>query len=140
MSKSFTWREKQVLFHIVKNPDYADRSIADKTGLKLSTVTAIRRRLKEKGFFNVIRLPWLHELGAELLAVNYSVYKATSPQELRIKTSKKFARLPLVANILEPLITHSSPSLTAVVVAHVTSQPASGSVIAVPIIASPATN
>ncbi|MBW2249410.1 MAG: hypothetical protein JRF60_01955, partial [Deltaproteobacteria bacterium] len=55
-------------------------------------------------------------------------------------TNSTSARFPLVANILVPLITHWSPSLTAVVTAPVTSHPASGSVMAVPIMASPATS
>ena len=40
-----------------------------------------------------------------------------------------WARWPLVMNVLEPLITYSSPSLTARVLIPATSEPASGSVM-----------
>jgi hypothetical protein len=41
----------------------------------------------------------------------------------------KSARWPLVMKIFEPLMTHSSPSRTAVVLMPATSEPASGSVM-----------
>ncbi len=50
---------------------------------------------------------------------------------------RKSARVPLVMNILVPEITHSSPSRTAVVRAAEMSLPASGSVMAAPMMASP---
>ena len=91
MSKPLSAREQQVLYEIVRNPSDTDKNISDRTELKLSTITAIRRRLKEKKVFHRIRIPCPQAIGAELIAVNYSVYKATASVEDRIKTGKKFA-------------------------------------------------
>ncbi len=91
MKKPLSEREKQVFYEIVKNPTHTDKNISQSTDIKLSTITAIRRRLKRNGMFYTTRIPCLQFLGAEMLAVNYSVYKATAPLELRLKTGKRFA-------------------------------------------------
>ena len=71
MTKPLTDREKSVLYEIVKSPHYNDYKLAEHTNIKLSTVTAIRRRLKKNGIYHTIRIPNLQFLGAELLAVSY---------------------------------------------------------------------
>jgi len=91
MSKPLSTREQQVLYELVRHPSGTDKTISDRTELKLSTVTAIRRRLKEKGIFHNIRIPCPQAIGAELMAVNYSVYKTTASVESRLETGKKFA-------------------------------------------------
>lgn len=91
MTKPLSAREKQVLYELVRCPSDTDKNISDKTDIKLSTITAIRRRLKEKGIFRTIRIPCPQAIGAELMAVNYSVYKTTASVESRLKTGKKFA-------------------------------------------------
>lgn len=92
MTKPLSDREKRVLYEIVKHPEFTDNNLAERTGIKLSTITAIRRRLKKNEIFQIIRIPCLQLLGAELLAVNYSVYNATAPMEKRLETGRKFAR------------------------------------------------
>ncbi len=92
MTKPLSDREKRVLYEIVKHPEFTDNNLAERTDIKLSTVTAIRRRLKKNGIYQMIRIPCLQFLGAELLAVNYSVYNATAPMEKRLEIGKKFAR------------------------------------------------
>ena len=92
MTKPLSDREKRVLYEIVKHPEFTDNNLAERTGIKLSTVTAIRRRLNKNGMYKMIRIPDLQLLGAELLAVNYSVYNATAPMEKRLETGRKFAR------------------------------------------------
>ena len=52
----------------------------------------------------------------------------------------KSALMPLVMNVLEPLMTYSSPSLTAVVLMPCRSEPVPGSVIAIAVIISPVQN
>ena len=92
MPKPLSAREQQVLYELVRRPSDTDKNISDRTGLKLSTITAIRHRLKAKGVFHNIRIPCPQAIGAELMAVNYSVYKATASVESRLKTGKKFAK------------------------------------------------
>ena len=91
MSKPLSVREQQVLYELVRHPSDTDKTISGRTGLKLSTVTAIRRRLKEKEFFHNIRIPCPRSIGAELMAINYSVYKTTASVETRLEIGKKFA-------------------------------------------------
>lgn len=91
MSKPLSAREQQVLYELVRHPSDTDKIISDRTGLKLSTITAIRRRLKEKEIFQNIRIPCPQAIGAELMAINYSVYKTTASVESRLETGKKFA-------------------------------------------------
>ncbi|MEM2899573.1 MAG: hypothetical protein QXT63_02170 [Thermoplasmata archaeon] len=64
--------EKLTLYGLVKYPDYNDREIAEKIGLKMSTVTAIKNRLKKNNVFSTIRVPLLQNLGCEMLEVGYA--------------------------------------------------------------------
>ncbi|GEM_PF-2188428 len=66
--KELTEKEKIVFYNLIVHPDWNDRMISDSTGIKLSTVTAIRRRLKDRGFFSVHRIPNLKKLGVEIIA------------------------------------------------------------------------
>jgi len=43
--------EKTILYNLIKYPLFNNRELSEKLGFKLSTVTACKRRLKEKGFF-----------------------------------------------------------------------------------------
>ncbi|MBA3046208.1 MAG: hypothetical protein KKH41_07025 [Candidatus Thermoplasmatota archaeon] len=92
MEKSISKREKLVLYHMVRNPEHADRELATDTGLNLSTITAIRRRLLARGYYSRVRIPHLQEFGGELLAVTYFYYKATIPLEIRLITGNKLVR------------------------------------------------
>ena len=91
MSKPLSTREQQILYQLVRHPSDTDKTISLRICLKLSTVTAIRRRLKEKEIFHSIRIPCPQAIGAELMAINYSVYKTTASVESRLKTGKRFA-------------------------------------------------
>jgi len=55
-------------------------------------------------------------------------FAAGTLRSVSAKTIQVSAKPELVVKILEPLMTHSSPSLTAVVCAPCTSEPAPGSV------------
>jgi hypothetical protein len=92
MEKNLSEREKLVLYCLVRNPDHADRQLAIDTDLNLSTVTAIRRRLHDRGYFKRIRVPHIQKMGSELLAVTYFYYKATIPLEIRLITGNKLVR------------------------------------------------
>lgn len=58
--------EKRVLFGMVRFPNLNDRKISERIGLKLSTFTAIKNRLKKSDYFKQVRLPNMQHLGKEL--------------------------------------------------------------------------
>ncbi|MFH0815224.1 MAG: MarR family winged helix-turn-helix transcriptional regulator [Methanobacteriota archaeon] len=67
----FTDNEKATLYGLVKYPDLNDRELADRIDAKLSTVTAIRRRLLENGVLKDVTLPMMDALGSEILVIGY---------------------------------------------------------------------
>jgi len=69
--ESLTEKEKAALHALVKHPLLNDRETAEAAGLKLSTLTAIRRRLREEGMFRTYRIPMLQKLGREIISVSY---------------------------------------------------------------------
>ncbi len=66
--RGLTANEKHVLYGLVHNPIMNDRELSELLGVKVSTVTAIRRRLRRAEYFVTRRLPMMHRLGWELLA------------------------------------------------------------------------
>jgi DNA-binding MarR family transcriptional regulator len=64
--------EKLTLWGLVRYPTFNDRRLSQEIGLKMSTVTAIRNRLKRAGFFKTVRVPFMDRLGCELLVVCYN--------------------------------------------------------------------
>lgn len=66
-----TPKEKYALYYMVKYPNATDKELAKMTKLKLSTVTAIRRRLREMGVYRGVNIALLPNMGAELLTVSY---------------------------------------------------------------------
>ena len=92
MEKKLSEREKLVLYCMIRNPDHTDKQLAADTDLNLSTVTAIRRRLHGRGYYRIVRIPYMQALGGELLAVTYFYYKATIPLEIRLITGNKLVR------------------------------------------------
>ncbi len=59
--------EKLVLYGLIKYPLYNDRELSEKIKLKMTTVTAIKNRLKKNGYYYTVRIPVLQNLGCELL-------------------------------------------------------------------------
>jgi len=64
--------EKLTLWGLVRYPTFNDRRLSQEIGLKMSTVTAIRNRLKRSGYFKTVRVPFMDRLGCELLVVCYN--------------------------------------------------------------------
>lgn len=81
--KTLTDREKKVLCALVRYPMKKDRDIAGITGLHLSTVTAIRRRLYSSKYYIPIMVPRVNYLGAELFTVGYGALNTSIPREER---------------------------------------------------------
>jgi len=84
--------EKMVLLGMVKYPDLNDRQIAEKIGLKLSTFTAIKNRLKKNGYFRSVRYPLMQNLGSEILFVLFSQLNLAGKDEHAIETVGSFIK------------------------------------------------
>ncbi len=67
MKLNFTPAEKKVLHGLVRFPTLNDRQLSEVIGVKPSTTTAIRRRLRRKGVFYTKRIPMANRLGYEIL-------------------------------------------------------------------------
>src|SRR3972149_3058237 len=67
MKRSLTPNERAVLHGLVSRPTLNDRELSETLSVKVSTVTAIRRRLRRVDFFVARRIPMMHRLGWEIL-------------------------------------------------------------------------
>ena len=75
--------EQLTLYGLVRHPDHTDRELAAELGLKPSTVTSIKNRLKNEGHFETIRIPAFWRLGCELFCVgNFRLNPAAPTEEL----------------------------------------------------------
>lgn len=90
VKKKLTKKELDALWGLINYPILNDKYLAKKTNLKLSTVTAIRRRFREKDYFQTVNIPNFYRLGYELLSVEYGPFNETVPIDRRIKYFKKF--------------------------------------------------
>ncbi len=88
--KKLTKKEKDTLWALVNFPTLNDKDLAKKTRLKLSTVTAIRRRLRQRGYFRTVNIPNFYRIGFELLSVEYGTFNEAVPIEKRIGYFKDF--------------------------------------------------
>ena len=87
-AKKLTKKEQDTLWGLVNYPTLSDKALARKTRLKLSTVTAIRRRLKDRGYFWTVNIPNFYRLGYELFNVEYGTFNEAVPIEKRTKHFK----------------------------------------------------
>jgi DNA-binding MarR family transcriptional regulator len=77
--------EKLVLYGLIKYPLFNDRELSQKIRLKMTTVTAIKNRLKKNKYYYTIRFPVLQNLGCELLMSSYIRYNPLKTESERIK-------------------------------------------------------
>ncbi len=83
MKLDFTPAEKTVLHGLVRYPAHNDRQLSEIIGVKPSTTTAIRRRLRKKEVFYPKRIPMANRLGYEILAFVVGRIKPdTEPKEM----------------------------------------------------------
>lgn len=87
--KNLTIKERKALRGLISYPTLNDRQLANKLKLKMSTVTAIRRRLLEKDFFNIVNVPNLPKIGYELFCVEYGTFNTLAPHKTILKVLKK---------------------------------------------------
>ena len=84
-----TKNEEKVTYGLVRYPGLNDSELSSIIGVKLSTLTSIKRRLSDRGFFRNIVVPMLNRLGCELLAVIYTQFNPVIPLEERVTTTRK---------------------------------------------------
>ncbi len=84
-----TKNEQKVLYGITKYPEVNDSKLSFMIDVKLSTLTSIKKRLFNDGFYRNLTIPLLNNLGCELLAVIYTRFNPVIPLEDRVKTTKK---------------------------------------------------
>ena len=70
--RGLTSNEKRVLYGLVRHPVLNDRELSDLLSVKVSTVTAIRRRLRRSDYFVTRRVPMMNRLGWELLVAGHA--------------------------------------------------------------------
>jgi len=79
--ESLSPKEKSTFYGLVSSPSSSDRQLSEQTGLKISTVTAIRNRLRRQGCFRTVRIPHLERIGGELLVVSYTRLNPLRPKD-----------------------------------------------------------
>lgn len=88
-SISLTPNEQRVLYGLIRYPSLNDSELSGKIGVKLSTLTSIKRRLHGQQVFRQLLVPLLNRLGSELLAVIYTQFNPVIPLEERVSKAKK---------------------------------------------------
>lgn len=81
--------EQKVLHGICTYPTITDSELSEKLEMKISTLTSIKRRLKEQGYYTTIMFPYLNRLGCELLAIIYMQFNPVIPLKQRLTTTKR---------------------------------------------------
>jgi DNA-binding MarR family transcriptional regulator len=83
--------EKIVFYGMIRYPLLNDRELATKLKLKMTTVTAIKNRLKKNKYYSTIRIPVLKYLGTELFSVMRTRFSTKVPEEEMVK------RIPMLS-------------------------------------------
>jgi DNA-binding Lrp family transcriptional regulator len=84
-----TKNEKKVLYGITRYPALNDSELSQVINVKLSTLTSIKRRLSDEGYYRSLMVPLVNRLGCELLAVIYMQFNPVIPLRERVKTTKR---------------------------------------------------
>ncbi len=75
------YNERLVLYGMVRYPLLNDRQLSVKTKLKMTTVTAIKNRLKKTKYYSTIRVPVLKHLGTEIFSVMHTKFNPIIPEK-----------------------------------------------------------
>jgi len=96
IKNKLNYNEGLVLYGLVKYPLLNDRELADKLKLKMTTVTAIKNRLKRNEYYSTVRVPILRPHEIELFTVILIKFSANIPENDLVKKLD-----PLIENIPE---------------------------------------
>jgi DNA-binding MarR family transcriptional regulator len=111
-TKNLTKKEQNTLWSLINYPTLHDQALAKKSRVKLSTVTAIRRRLTEKGYFRIVNIPNFFRIGFELFIVEYGTFNEAVPLENRVEYFRDFVNRD--PNVVFSLLSRSSGLLVRV--------------------------
>lgn len=81
--------EKKVLYGLVSLPAENDKKIAKGLDIKYSTFNTVRQRLFERGLFMPVKIPALHRLGCEMMAIVYTSFNPIIPVEKRVEMTRE---------------------------------------------------
>jgi DNA-binding MarR family transcriptional regulator len=82
-------KEKLVLYYLVKYPALNDREVSERIGMKISTLTSIKNRLRKGDYYKTIRIPHLSYIGYELMWARYGTYKTVKDTEEIFKKERE---------------------------------------------------
>lgn len=88
---ALTQKEKKTFYGLVKCPNHNDRALAEILDEKMSTVTSIRRRLRDRNFYTKIRVPRFQDLGYEILVICHGSFKPMAPHGTDVLSKVKEA-------------------------------------------------
>lgn len=91
VKRALTTKEMTTLFGLIQFPGYKDRELADALGLKLSTVTAIRRRLRQANYYHTVRFPMVQHLGCEIITFAYGKLNQIMDKDTKNKLLDEYA-------------------------------------------------
>ncbi|RLI61559.1 MAG: hypothetical protein DRO88_12875 [Promethearchaeia archaeon] len=81
--------EKKVLYSLIKYPDLSDKEISEILGIKTSTFTSIKKRLKKEGYYKLLIVPNLQYLGCEFVGVIFTSFNPVISLDARLKITKE---------------------------------------------------
>lgn len=81
--------EKKVLYSLVQYPDLSDIELSEILGLKVSTFTSVKKRLKNEGYYKQILVPDLKYMGCEFLGVIFTSFNPVISLDERIKITSE---------------------------------------------------
>ncbi len=87
--KSLSTKQKLVLYGLVKYPTLTDHEVCKILNLKKSTFSTIKKKFKELGYCNIVRVPIFQHIGCELLIVVYGKMNRKTTIDDRLSISKK---------------------------------------------------
>jgi DNA-binding MarR family transcriptional regulator len=87
--KPLTDNEKQVLCGLVRHTSLSNRELGNELGMKYSTVTSIKHRLARNGYYKRKRIPFLQNLGCEMLGVTYADFNPAVSAEARVEKARE---------------------------------------------------
>ncbi|RLF29759.1 MAG: hypothetical protein DRN05_00985 [Thermoplasmata archaeon] len=86
---SLTDKEKLTFYGLARYPYLNDKMLSEKLGLKHSTVTSIRRRLRKSNHFRKLLIPSLEKMGCRMLVVIYTNFSPLVPLRERVEITEK---------------------------------------------------
>jgi len=89
MKRELSPNEKLVLYGLIKHPHLVDRELSELLGLKHSTITSIRRRLRKDSYFRTLRVPMIQNIGCKLLVVTYTSFNPIINLAKRVQITGK---------------------------------------------------